>query len=105
EVSGFLRRLGVREPSPEDVLVIVAPEEQRKLAEAKPGALLQILAREDRIPTSSEFSPEHNSKYDGDVFYPFFVAGGYGIRILFHSKTEEHVIRISGEAMSEDDLR
>lgn len=105
DVSGFLRKGNTAwEPTSEDVLVVVSPQEQRKLAEARPGELVQVLAKEDRIPTTGEYARERNSKAQGDAYYHTFVAGGYGMHVFFHSTTEDGLLRISGQVMSEQEL-
>lgn len=93
---GFLRRGGPNEAGPEDVLVHVAPDEQRRLAEAAPGHDLTLLAREDRMPLTS--------LYDSGKTYTCLVAGGYGMWAKNHSRAEDERLRIAGPAMREDEF-
>ena len=72
------------------------PDEQRKLAEAAPGADLSVMAHEDRLPLTSLF-------VSGET-YLCLVVGGYGLWSTFPSRAEDGRLRIAGVVMREDEL-
>lgn len=94
---GFLRRGGPSEVSPGDVLVRLDPDEQRRLAETAPGQDVTVLAREDRLPSTSLYQ-------DAPGTYTCLVAGGYGMWAMFVSRAEDGRLRVAGSVMGEEDL-
>jgi hypothetical protein len=96
-VRGFLRKGRPNETSLADVPIRLEPEEQRKLAEAAPGAELSVTPREDRIPLTSLFVSGQR--------YASLVAGGYGMWVAFADRAgQEGFLTIAGPAMREDEL-
>jgi hypothetical protein len=96
-VRGFLRKGKPNETSLADVPVHLLPAEQRKLAEAVPGAELSVMPHEDRIPLTSLFI--------GGESYASLIAGGYGMWVQLASRADEAGrLNIVGVAMSADEL-
>ena len=94
DTTGYLRVHGVSAASRDDVMVLVAPKEQQKLAEARPGSTVKLALVHERMPGTGEYSEAST--------YPCLTSGGFGVRIVTHRMVDGR-IHISGVVMAEEE--
>lgn len=95
EVEGHLRKTSLFDRTREDVLVAVPPDQQRRLAEARPREELTLTVRLEHF---------HGfGTYDQDAKYACLESAGYGLRIIEHKRSDE-LLRLTGTVMAVDEL-
>jgi hypothetical protein len=94
DTTGYLRAHEFFAASRDDVMVRVAAREQRKLADARPGATVSLLVVQDRMPSTAE--------YGETATYSYLSSGGFGLRVATHRVVDGR-IHISGVVMAEEE--
>jgi hypothetical protein len=87
-VQGYLRTRGAFEIAPEDVLVVVSPEEQRRLATAAPGTSLTLDVVPQRFPGAGIYDPARP--------YAALESGGFALERTRVVPVEAGRVRVTG---------
>jgi hypothetical protein len=87
-VQGYLRTRGAFEIAPEDVLVIVSPEEQQQLATAAPGTSLTLDVVPQRFPGAGIYDPARA--------YTALESGGFALERTRVVPVEAGRVRVTG---------
>jgi hypothetical protein len=87
-VPAFLRTRGAFASAPEDVLVHVAPDDQRRLALAKPGEALALEVVAQRFPGAGI--------YDAKLTYRALESAGFALEQMQHSPRSGEVVAVTG---------
>lgn len=90
DVDGFLRMTSLIDADPDDVMVIVHAADQKKLAEAQPGAVLNLTVQPEPVAGTAQYAERGTYKY--------LNSGGFGLRLTRHASSDGK-IQLSGEVM------
>jgi hypothetical protein len=90
DVDGFLRTENLVDGTPNDVMVVVQAADQKRLAEAVPGSMVNLVVVPERLPSTGEYSDKAG--------YRYLSSAGYGVRVITHGLAGGKV-HLSGEVM------
>jgi len=96
-VQGFLRTRGAFQSAPDDVLVLVSPEQQKNLATKAPGELVIAEVEPKSFPGAGV--------YDPNTTYLALESAGFAINILNHRRKNDNVnlVAMQGTALRADE--
>jgi hypothetical protein len=90
DVDGFLRVTSLIDTDPDEVMVAVRAADQKKLAEAQPGAVLNLTVHPEPVAGTAQYSERGTYKY--------LNSGGFGLRRIMHHLSDGK-IHLNGEVM------
>jgi hypothetical protein len=96
-IEGYLRTKGVFDMAPDDVLVMVDPHEQKRLAETVPGSQLTMVIKPERFPGAGVYQP--------DRAYVALESAGFGLDELKIKPTSNGHIEVTGRVVEGEEER